>query len=302
VLDESVLTLSSATAHQRRRQALAGCGLDPELAMARGTSYANEVWIGDDAVLRVNYRDVGRLAREARIAARLSREARYPEVLAVGDDDEIEWMLCRKVPGLELGRAWQRMTPPERERAIHELAAALAAIHATPCDGIPDDLRPPHTLPLEPLLELIDEAPIDSGLAADLAAFVRAKWPAFDDVDRGLVHGDPHLENVLWDGEHVSAVLDLEWSRPSWIHADLETLLAVSGDPALFASADHAHAIDPADYVDIPVWLRAAQPAWITHPRLADRIAVLYVSRTLGCFEDGYSELRVQHLREALSW
>ena len=45
-----------------------------------------------------------------------------------------------------------------RERAIDELAAALAALHATPTDGLDaPDLWPPHTLPLEPLRRLIAE-------------------------------------------------------------------------------------------------------------------------------------------------
>ena len=49
-------------------------------------------------------------------------------------------------------------------------------------------------------------------------------------------------------------------SRPSWLHADLEILLAVSDDPKLFASADHEDSVVTADYADIPRWLRAARP------------------------------------------
>lgn len=293
-------TLASSVAFQRRRDALVACRLDPELAMTRGESYANEVWIGEDVVLRINFRGVGRLAREARIAARLPRAARYPEILALGDDGEIEWMLARRVAGVDLGRAWQTMSPAHRERAIHELAGALSAVHATPCTDILDDVRGPHTLPLEPLLVLLAESPIPDELAEPLAELIHARWSAFDDGDRALAHGDPHLENVLWDGEHVSALLDFEWSRPAWVHADLEILLALADDPALFASADYEHAVDRASYADIPRWLRAACPHWFAHPRLRDRLELLHVSRTLGHFEDGISELRLAHLRSIL--
>jgi hypothetical protein len=36
----------------------------------------------------------------------------------------------------------------------------------------------------------------------------------------------------------------------------------------------------------VPRWLRAACPSWFAHPRLADRLAVLRVSRLLGAIAD----------------
>lgn len=295
----------------RRRRVLAAAGLDPDLEMAHAPSYANEVWVGDAVVLRINHTGlVGaapeRLLREAAIAARLPREARYPEILAVGRDDDLAWIAVRRVPGRVLGRAWGTMRPAERERAIAELAEALSAVHATGAGALDDDaLRPPHTLPLAPLLALNDEVVAgggDPGLHGELAALVRERWSAFDDDGRGLAHGDPHLENVLWDGEHVSALLDLEWSRPSWIACDLEILLAIADHPAVFVSADYEHTVDPADYRDLPRWLRARQPAWFAHPRLIDRLEVLLVSRTLACISElPPLALRVDHLRAVLA-
>lgn len=282
----------------RLRHVLIACGRDPDAPFRRAPSYANEAWVGTDVVVRINYRGVGRLAREAAIAARLPREALHPGILDVGDDGTLEWSLSPRVSGIELGRAWATLTAAERERATHELAAALAAVHATPCDGIADDIDPPHTLPLADLLDLVDDIAAARGhrpLLDAVAAFVRDCWTAFDDRDRGLVHGDPHLENVLWDGTRVSALLDLEWSRPSWIHCDLETLLALAADPAPFASDETG--VYAADYADVPRWLRAAYPAWFTHPRLLDRLDVLHASRTLGHLLEDDSPLRWQHLQ-----
>jgi hypothetical protein len=141
-------------------------------------------------------------------------------------------------------------------------------------------------LPLGRLLELIDEVVLDPEIAALATEFVTKRWSAFDDTDRGLVHGDPHFENVLWDGNRVSALLDLEWSRPSWIHADLEILLSVAETPQLFAAAEYEASLDPATFANLPRWLAAARPDWFAHPRLVERLEVLYLSRTLGCFED----------------
>ena len=288
--------------------------------MTRVESYANEVWIGDEVVVRVNHPALpgfapDRLLREAQIAARVAPEVRYPAIVAAGADprDALAWIVARRAPGVQLGRAWPALSPAARERATRDLAAALTALHATPLTGLPAlAQQPPHTLPLAEILALIDQRIDDGhdrGLLGEIAAFARACWPAFADAPRCLAHGDPHLENVLWDGTGVSALLDLEWSQAAWLECDLEILLAVAAHPALFAAADYEAALDPAEYTDIPRWLAAACPAWFAPPRLVDRLELLLVSRTLGTLEgvaptarahDPALALRFDHLRDVL--
>lgn len=70
-------------------------------------SEANETWVGDELVVRVNWRgDIGRLRREAEIASAIPPQAKHPGVLAFGDDGDIEWLVLRRVPGIVLSRAW----------------------------------------------------------------------------------------------------------------------------------------------------------------------------------------------------
>jgi hypothetical protein len=295
----------------RRRRALAAAGLDPDAPMRAAPSYSNEVWIGAEVVVRINHPGLlggnpARLLREAALAARLPPAARYPEILGSGADAGMAWLALRRVPGVELGRAWRTMSATARERAIGQLAEALSVLHAVPCDDITgDDIEPPHTLPLAPLLALVEEAIAEGGdseLLRETAAFVRERWAAFDDTGLGLVHGDPHLENWLWDGAQVSAMLDLEWSRRSWFECDLEILLSIADHPALFVAADYEHEVDRADYADLARWLAAAQPRWFAHPRVIDRLEVLHVSRTLGAIvEEPRHATRTEHLRRVLA-
>jgi aminoglycoside phosphotransferase (APT) family kinase protein len=304
----------------RRRRVLVAAGLDPLLPMTRVASYCNEVWVGDDVVARINHRGSpgaapDRLLREAAIAARVAPEVRYPPIVAVGSDpaEELAWIVARRGPGIQLGRAWPTLAPAVRRDSILQLAEALTALHATPIAGLPPlEQHPPHTLPLDEMIALIDrlgDDGYDRVLLAEVAAFARASWPAFADAPRCRVHGDPHLENVLWDGARVSALLDLEWSQAAWVECDLEILLAVVAHPALFAASDYEASLDPADFADVPRWLLSACPSWFAPKRLLERLELLLVSRTLGCLDEAEASalatdsglaLRIVHLRAVL--
>jgi Ser/Thr protein kinase RdoA (MazF antagonist) len=196
------------------------------------------------------------------------------------------------------------MTAAERERAIRELADMLDALHATDTTGIADDIEGPHAVTRADVLATVDRAAHEPGndpvLIFEVGAFIRDRWDrVFDTPHDALVHGDPHLENVLWDGTRVTALVDLEWSRRAWRECDLEILIAHASHPALFAAADYEATIEAAAYRAIPEWLRRAKPAWFEHPHLPERIALMFASRTLGCLVDAPgNEVRHAHLRQ----
>lgn len=288
----------SERARERALTALRAAGFDPGTMITHLPLPAmNEAWLGDDFVLRVSTGDPGTLAREATVAAALPAEARYPGVIAAGQADGFEWLISRRARGEQLSRVWHRLGRAERERAIAQLGEALRALHDTDADGLPgeEDLEPPHTLPLEPLLELIDAVHAQGGVEASLcresAALVRERWPAFDRLGTGLVHGDPHLENVLWDGKDLTALLDLEWSRRSWLQVDLEILVSFCDHPWLFVARDYETRTAAEDYAGVPTWLSDADPAMFAHPRLVERLEVLHLSRTFGLLRS-YPPLR----------
>jgi hypothetical protein len=119
-----------------------------------------------------------------------------------------------------------------------------------------------------------------------------------------LAHGDPHLENVLWDEDHGLTLLDLEWSRRSVAEVDLEILLHFFRDPARFVSPEDEARAHPEDYAAAPAWLREDYPELFLHPDRETRLRVLWVSRLLGFLVDEAPELspeRVTALRTALA-
>lgn len=262
----------------------------------RASSASNEVWFAGPYVVRIStWPGSDRLGHEAVVASTLPGDVPYPAIEAHGRTEALEWVIHRRIPHSEpLSRAWPRLSEPERREAIIQLGAAMRALHRSPGprheDGTPwmapflepARLECPHPLPVDHLLRLLDRAASLPGgdwpLMQHALAIVRSAASAFEDdppVPAGLVHGDLHLENVLWDGEQVW-LLDLEFARAAAPDLDLDVLLRFCADPTPHTAADYH--LDRRDLRKVPVWLHLAYPDLFSHPRLADRLRVYSIA------------------------
>ena len=232
----------------------------PELV----TSHSNDTWFvrsasAGDAVLRVCWiGDRERLLREAAVGRVLPTEVGYPEVLASGaltvDGEAITWMTCRRLSGTTLRAVWPELGEPERERALHEVAGPLRTLHAwRPPAPVAQRLGPPSPttdpqtvigttmvpLPLDRVRHLVapaaDQAPEHRTVIAEAWGWLidhADLLPVLDDPTGSVTHGDLHLDNVWWDGERVTGLLDLEWVRrgPAWVDLVSVRDNALAGD------------------------------------------------------------------------
>jgi aminoglycoside phosphotransferase (APT) family kinase protein len=276
---------------------LADLGLPGAARAVRAPSALNEVWLLDDMVLRVAPLHSGRLRYEAAVAACLPPEVGYPEILGAGEAAFGEWLLLRRTEGVPLGEAWVTMGEADRREAIAQLAGRMELIHATPAPPLEppfasDPLACPH--PVDPpgrLVGLIARARrlphVDPAVLDGAGALLERCAPALDTArPTGLVHGDLHLENVLWDGNRISAVVDFEFARAGPPDLDLDILLRFCAAPELHVAEAYRHAVSAADFRMVPAWLRRDYPAVFAHPRLIERLtiyALAYDVRALLC-------------------
>lgn len=275
----------SPAARLRATAALAEAGLSG-LPLERVASNANEVWFAGPYVLRVcPLPDARHLGNEASVAARLPAGVPHPEIVASGRTTYGEWLLLERLEGDVLSRAWPTMREGAQVEAMRQLGDALRALHATPLDEIVDQfaddgesLECPHQLPPSRVLQLLRRADTIPSIDPRLLDAARTLVFRFRDALDGeapyvLVHGDLHFENVLWDGERVTALLDLEWSRPGPADLDLDILLRYCADPTDSRPVDGL-AATAADLRSAPRLLRDAYPEVFAHPRLNDRLAI----------------------------
>lgn len=281
----------SSFAIARARRALQSAFLDMDMPLQRASSVTNEVWISDEYVIRVNRRLDPRLRREAALAPHLPSEVGYPEIVAYGGKPGADWLIVRRVPGQVLARCWPRMTRLERREAIHQLAGRLRALHATAAPpDLPDlDSAAPQLLsavtfsPVMPLLVAIDKAKtlpfVDVELLERTERLVSDTAAALTPFDTTtLVHGDLTFENVLWDGQRITAILDFEWARPGPADLDLDVFLRFCALPHLHVADDYEHLTHAEDYREVPWWLAEDYPELFSFPNQFERVRLYSIA------------------------
>lgn len=270
----------------RALQALAQVGIAAR-EVERVPSVTNEVWLTDEYVVRVNRDASMRLRREAVLSSVLPDGVGYPGVIQYGGEHGNDWLIMPRLPGRPLSRWWPTMSEQRRRDAVRQIAERLRLVHQTPCPRL-DGL---HDVPqlLDPadrgrhavarLLEALDKAgrlpKVDAGIMVEAADLVRGLAPALDPFDhQTIVHGDLTFENVLWDGERVTAILDFEFARPGPPDLDLDVILRFSALPSLHVAPDYEAETRAEDYEKLPWWLAEDYPELFANPRQFDRVRI----------------------------
>lgn len=138
-----------------------------------------------------------------------------PEVVALGADDKLQWLVSKELPGRPAASHWQ---PDERWRVIDVFADVARQFHALPVSDCPFERR---------VADLIKQAKVSSELGAlelDELDHTHQGWTAeqlWDELKRipipvedDLVvgHGDLCLDNVLVDPETLTltGIIDVD--------------------------------------------------------------------------------------------
>lgn len=293
---------------------LSACAV-PDEPLTPIHSYSSNVWVGPHHVVRLQPAGLPQvLHQEARILPALPDEVPHAELVGHGTEERFGWMVLRRLPGEQLGRCWPTMSVADRKAAIEQLGEAMAAVHA-----VPDPKRFRHPWVEKPTPVTYQQHPRHVGLVAtaaralegvdvalidDAEAFVVERLGAFaDDEPVALVHADLHFENLLWDSTslRLTAVLDFEMARPAPIDLDLNVVLRMCGVGPLLVAEDYEEQIRPADFDDVPRWLRGVYPALFAHPRLIERqeaYAAMYDLRALVAYWKGQPFWAVDELRD----
>ncbi len=120
---------------------------------------------------------------------------------------------------------------------------------------------------------------VDAKLVDALTEIVRESSRFLEPFDvPTLVHGDLTFENVLWDGDQVTAIIDFEWARAAPADLDLDIILRFCAYPELHVAEDYLDQTKVEDYVDVPWWFREDYQELFAFPRALDRLRLYAIS------------------------
>jgi hypothetical protein len=182
------------------------------------------------------------------------------------------------------------MAPAQRRLAVRQLAYMLRSLHRSTSPVGLEDLGAPQLLkggqgqdPTTPLRVGLDRARslkhVDRSMIDALLDIVRGTSRTLEPFDvPTLIHGDLTFENVLWDGNQVTALIDFEWSRPAPADLDLDVMLRFCAYPDLHVAEDYVDQTHPEDYAEVPWWLREDYPQLFQFPRSADRLRLYAIA------------------------
>ena len=273
----------------RARGALAAAGLPVEIKLERASSVTNEVWLSDDFAVRINRQPNQRLWREAIIGPLLPTEVGYPTVVAYGGEVGKDWLISRRVSGQPLSRCWPTMTSTLRRQATRELANKLQSLHQFEGpDDLPEidtpQLLDPHTFrAIDPLLVGLAKAAtlehVPRHLIDQARSIVFGTSSCIEPYrQRTFIHGDLSFENMLWDGEHLTALVDFEFSRRAPNDVDLDVLLRFCAFPFLHVAQDYEHETHASDYAEVPYWIVEDYPAIVEFDQQFERLRLYSIA------------------------
>lgn len=281
----------TSLAELRARHALSEAGLDPQVPLQPASSVTNEVWLTPELVVRINRQPDQRLRREAALARALPPELGYPTIVSYGGELGADWLIVERRPGQPLSRCWPDLSPELRRESIHQLAERLRLLHRTEAPHLANLHQTPQLLDsahsglraTKRLLDALDQAAALPHVVPEVihAAYRRVvdTASALEPFDAStLVHGDLTFENVLWDGDRISALLDFEWARSGPADLDLDVILRFCSLPKLHVAPDYEHRTHARDYAEVPGWLLQDYGKLFTHPQQLTRLRIYAIA------------------------
>ncbi len=241
----------------------------------------NETWLCEPYVVRLTSDPNARLlAQEASLLQYIADTIPVPTVIAHGCNDNGEWMIQEKIDGVPLAHVWGTLTEATRRAAVIHLAEIVQTLHQLPCDTLALASLPTDWLSsvLPAAAQQLAEqskplAHVDHGLMDEVIHYLGQLADLHLTGDEwGLIHGDLHFDNLLWDGEQIVALIDFEKACYAPLTLELDLFLRYCAFPALFVAEEFEHLTHRRDYRQVPFWFQQAYPHLFRSPTLQQQL------------------------------
>jgi len=254
--------------------------------------------VGDKYVIKVE-KNLGVLSHQPEIMEQLfNAGAKVPRLFDYGTAEDKTYIVMEKVPGQKLSETWPSLSAEQKENFVIQIVEQLKIFHSLhyaqyslrslnrEFDNFKDFLKSLTDF------SVIDESKLD-GLTLQNLALLKDYYNDHEDVlgETGtavLVHNDMHFENILYEDDKLTGVIDFDFTRQAPKDYELWHMLDFFYRPAHYVEK-HVEGIW-AGYVgdsDIEL-LRKHYQELFSHPHLSERLHLYLMDNLIGHLQDGY--------------
>ncbi len=200
---------------------------------ARAGGWTNAVWLNNDAVIRVSgEKGSNRIRREAETAKHLPPQVGYPQIIAVGVTDDLEWSLSKRIYADNLSDVWDTLNWSEKEAAVKKIIGIANAVHSVDAEKVRpfvlsrtwySSLLQSET---DTRLEFYKTKNIFTSKQIDnISKLLREYWGNRDKIKEVLVHGDVTTDNLLCHRSDIVSLMDFEHSAILPAEVDIHNII-----------------------------------------------------------------------------
>ncbi len=272
--------------------------------------------VGDTYVVKIEGEWKGILAHQKEIVDRmLSVGAKVPRIIDSGDINDKAYLLMEKLRGTNIVYDWLKFNMRQKENFISQLAEELQKFHSIRFDDYA--VRIASGKKFRNLKDAIGKVTDFTLIAKNrlgasqreavdfLEAFYKAHLPLLDETGTAvLVHNDIHLENIFYEGDAITGIIDFDWVSQAPKDYELWKIVEVFRDPKYTVEERLESLYENYKMTKEFGFLKKYYPALFKKDNLADRIRLYYlekiIDRVVGYQNGKWDEKTMQIVQEEI--
>jgi aminoglycoside phosphotransferase len=220
----------------------------------------------------------------------VAKAAKVPRVLDYGSVEGTEYILMEKVRGRNLSYDWMSLSNSKKEKLIAQLAEQLQIFHSLRFDRYCimlksqkcfENLRPAiQRLDLKEL-NLIQKEKLPKEFVSNVEILEQFYYDHIEGIDETetavLCHNDIHLENIFYEDDLLTGIIDLDWISQAPRDYELWKILDTFHEPKYTVEEPLRPLYEGYQMTKELGWLKKNYPELFAASGLADRIRLFYI-------------------------
>lgn len=253
--------------------------------------------IGDDYVLKIE-KDLDVTPHQASIVQlAFDAGAKVPRIFDSGEIDSKNYILMERMEGKKLSEGWMDFDEGQKENFIRQICEQMKIFHSIKFDKY----SPQRPKEFDTLLEAIDwQTNLDDVDLKDLDDTTRGNFEKvrqfyednkmiLDERDTAVfVHNDLHFDNILYEGDQVTGIIDFDFTRQLAKDYELWHIVDFFLVPKYYLGTEELEQIWKGFELGNELKLfKKYYPELFDHPDLTDRLRLYFIDQIVSDLRDG---------------